>query len=140
MINARIMANNVKKELLLLNFLKYGDISGRKRFQKLMYLGKYKFNIEAPFIFVKYYYGPYSREMQEVLDNLVNFNLIEEKKVKGNNCILYKYSLTRKGKISLNLFSISKNEDLKIKELVRNYKHSPTEVIVREVYEYAGIK
>ena len=36
------MEGKEKKILLLLTFLKYGDIVGRKRFQKLMYLAKHK--------------------------------------------------------------------------------------------------
>ncbi len=132
---------NRKKELLLLTFLKYSDIIGRKRFQKLMYLAKFKFNIEVPFIFIKYFYGPFSREMQEVLDKLVSAGLIKETKIISEFGIVeYRYSLTDKGKAILQIISLDSKEEEKIKHLIEKYKHKPTTEIVDEVYEHAGIK
>jgi len=130
-----------KKTLLLLTFLKYGDIVGRKRFQKLMYLAKHKYNIEVPFIFVKHLYGPYSREMQTVLDNLVTHGLVRETKIIGNEGIVeYKYSLTDRGKFALSIIPFNVNEERKIKKLIEKYKYKSTKDIVKEVYEHAGIE
>ena len=130
-----------KKELLLLTFLKYSNIDGRKRFQKLMYLAKFKFNIEVPFIFIKYFYGPFSKEMQEVLDKLVSVGLIKETKIINEFGIVeYRYSLTDRGKAVLQIISLDSEEENKIKQLIEKYKHKSTPEIVEEVYEHAGIK
>jgi len=113
-----------KKALLLLTFLKYGDIIGRKRFQKLMYLAKHKYDIEVPFVFVRYLYGPYSREMQRVLDNLVTNGLIKEDKIIGNEGIVeYKYSLTNRGKFAISIISFNVKEEEKIKKFIEKYKY-----------------
>ena len=130
-----------KKALLLLTFLKYGDIIGRKRFQKLMYLAKHKYDIEVPFVFVRYLYGPYSREMQRVLDNLVTNGLIKEDKIIGNEGIVeYKYSLTNRGKFAISIISFNVKEEEKIKKFIEKYKYKSTKDIVKEVYEHAGIE
>lgn len=52
-------------------------IKGRKRFQKVVYLLQ---QIGLPYTekFRYYHYGPYSSELQAEIDNLVNYELVDE--------------------------------------------------------------
>lgn len=130
---------NRTKELLVLTFLKYsGKIVGRKRFQKLLFLAKRTGRIKVPFIFTKYLYGPYSRELQNFLGGLVLTDFIREQKVDSGGFIEYSYSLTEKGRMALDLLSLPEKDDRLIKEFAEEQRSRPTFEIVGEAYEIAG--
>ena len=128
-------SNILNKEVTVLYLLSKGPIYGRLRLQKLMFLAKEKFLAPIPFKFVIYHYGPYSLELQRVIDNLVMSGLVREDIVKHEDRILYKYELTEKGKIILKL--LQPNEDVKkgIDETFKWYGKEKTNKILREVYE-----
>lgn len=67
-------------------------IKGRKRFQKVVYLLQ---QIGVPYSekFRYYHYGPYSSELQVEIDNLVNYELVNESYT-GET---YVYEITDKG-------------------------------------------
>jgi uncharacterized protein YwgA len=68
-----------------------GRISGRKKFQKLVYILKHKgFNFKEDYSY--YYYGPYSSVLQMEIDDLVRSELLDESL--NNNT--YEYSITDK--------------------------------------------
>ncbi|MHC1609464.1 MAG: hypothetical protein ACXQS3_04520 [Candidatus Methanofastidiosia archaeon] len=133
------MINTEKKELLILKFLNYAPITGRKRFQKLMYLAKNKYSVNVPFIFTKHFYGPYSREMQEVIDSLELFGYIKERNIHYDQKVVYNYEITEKGKKILELMA-DNSDDAKINSFLEEYKRFSTNSIVEEAYELAGIR
>ena len=124
-----------KKEKIVLTFLKFGPILGRKRFQKMMFLAKMKYMLDIPFIFVKYHYGPYSKDLQETLDRLANFGLILEKSKKIDNFkAVYEYRLTKKGEIIIEIDPLSYEKE--IKNILEVYKAKSTDELVKEAYKY----
>lgn len=83
-------------------------ISGRKKFQKLVYILKHKgFDFKEDYSY--YYYGPYSSTLQMEIDALVHSDLLLE------NCIdniTYEYSVTEKAKEYM-LDDIFSSEDIR---------------------------
>jgi len=83
------MTERYKKILTMLK-LSGGEIWGRKRFQKMVYILKVK---GASFAedFTYHYYGPYSSELQLEIDNLVETGLLQEDEPDaGINCYIYR--------------------------------------------------
>jgi uncharacterized protein YwgA len=125
-------------ESLMLCFISvFGKIDGRKRIQKLVYLLKYKFNQPVPFEFEKHFYGPYSRKVQDMIDNLVALGLLDE-----THQMIYTYSVSEKGKLiaSLTRSNIPQQIMEQILRLKDEYEHTSTSRIVSEVYNIAGIQ
>jgi uncharacterized protein YwgA len=86
--------------LLLLLFNYCGEkILGRKRLQKIVCILKYKYKIPFTFSFRRYFYGPYSSELQYAVDTLRAAGLItEEAETTHEGYIIYNYKLTEEGK------------------------------------------
>ena len=98
------MANMSKRSdlaLLLLLFKNLNNrIAGRKRLQKTVCILKYKYGIEFSFMFRKYFYGPYSYELQNAIDTLRAAGLIAEEGelILPDGYLRYNYELTDEGK------------------------------------------
>ncbi len=91
------------KELVLAVFLglqelNSSDIDGRTKIQKMFFLLKKDFNLSQNFEYRLYTYGPYSEKLQDDLDTLVSFELIENKIERVLEYRKYCYSLTNKGR------------------------------------------
>ena len=74
-----------------------GEIVGRKKLQKMIYIAK---KLNFPF-YEKYnyhFYGPYSEELTLRIEELGNLGFIEEVKEKKGGYYQYRYSLTDQGK------------------------------------------
>jgi len=89
-----------QSELLLLLFFRLRThnqyrIEGRTKTQKIIYLISRDYP-PLDFGFVGYFYGPYSKELQNTLDRLVAFNLLtEDSEFVGN--VRYQNKLTEMG-------------------------------------------
>lgn len=82
-----------------------GEIRGRKKFQKLVYILKHM-NYDFKEDYTYHYYGPYSSTLQMEIDSLVQSDLLKEN-VDGKT---YKYMITDKAE-DITQESIIKNED-----------------------------
>jgi uncharacterized protein len=81
---------------LLALFQRAGEVVGRKKLQKIVYIAKklnFPFNEKYQF----HFYGPYSEEVTCRVEELCNFNFIEEVKEKKGGYFQYRYSLTADG-------------------------------------------
>lgn len=87
-------------ELMVLNAS--GEMQGRTRLQKTMFLLQSKYGIPLNLNFEPYFYGPYSEELAYDIEILKSLGIVSEKIVVKNNCIEYIYTLTAKGKQILN--------------------------------------
>jgi len=67
--------NNIKLLLLVIKYL--GNVKGRTRLQKTLYLLKEYFGFEISYKFMPYYYGPYSGELQNDIDIFANLGLVD---------------------------------------------------------------
>jgi len=133
---SKISDNLSYTESLLINFFSIFDkIVGRKRIQKMLYILKYKFKQPLPFEFEKAYFGPYSRKIQDVIDNLVAMGLIKEVRE-----LSYIYSITEKGKLMASLTKMKVPDSIlcQILKLKDEYEDVSTDKIVDEVYLIAG--
>lgn len=79
-----------------------GEIIGRKKLQKMIYIAK---KIDFPFQerFQFHFYGPYSEELTLRVEELCNMGFLNEVKEKKGGYYQYRYTLTEPGKEFLNL-------------------------------------
>lgn len=93
--------SRLTKLLLEINFCPRQTVNGRVKLQKLTYLLKHMYNVPTDYSFVRYYYGPFSRQLEHDIDILKFFGYISEKtKVisEEQHVVRYDYSLTDKGR------------------------------------------
>jgi uncharacterized protein len=74
-----------------------GEIIGRKKLQKMIYIAK---KIDFPFHdrFQFHFYGPYSEELTTRVEELCNMGFLNEVKEKKGGYYQYRYTLTDSGK------------------------------------------
>lgn len=82
---------------LMYAFLVSGEITGRKKLQKMIYIAK---KVTFPFQerFQFHFYGPYSEELTLRVEELCNMGFIDEVKEKKGGYYQYRYTLTDSGK------------------------------------------
>jgi uncharacterized protein len=82
-----------------------GDIVGRKKLQKMIYIAK---KMNYPF-YEKYnfhFYGPYSEELTLRIEELCNLGFLNEIKEKKGGYYQYRYSLTEAGEQFLSHYQL----------------------------------
>jgi uncharacterized protein len=80
-----------------------GEIVGRKKLQKMIYISKkLAFPFQEKFQF--HFYGPYSEELTLRVEELFNLGFINEVKEKKGGYSQYRYTLTDNGKEFLSLY------------------------------------
>jgi uncharacterized protein len=79
-----------------------GEIIGRKKLQKMIYIAK---KVSLPFHerFQFHFYGPYSEELTLRVEELCNMGFLNEIKEKKGGYFQYRYTLTDTGKEFLSL-------------------------------------
>jgi uncharacterized protein len=79
-----------------------GEIVGRKKLQKMIYIAK---KVDLPFHerFQFHFYGPYSEELTLRVEELCNMGFLNEIKEKKGGYFQYRYTLTDTGKEFLSL-------------------------------------
>jgi uncharacterized protein YwgA len=88
-----------RRQYLLLELIDaLGVIKGRTRMQKLMFLLQKQSDVSRFFEFRPHYYGPYSRELTEMLAALVRAGLVKEDITEKDEMREYAYSVTELGK------------------------------------------
>lgn len=91
------------KLLVLLN--ESGEIIGRKKLQKIVYISKkLKYDFQERFNF--HFYGPYSEELSLQIEELTNLGFISEVKENKGGYNQYKYEINEQGKEYLELYPI----------------------------------
>jgi len=87
----------LEREALLLSMVgKCGEIKGRKKFQKMLYVAKAMgYPVREDFEWANY--GVFSSQLQTEIDSLVNDEKILEVDISGAERPEYRYTLTRKG-------------------------------------------
>ncbi|MGG3561019.1 YwgA family protein [Neobacillus rhizosphaerae] len=79
-----------------------GEITGRKKLQKMIYIAK---KVDFPFQerFQFHFYGPYSEELTTRVEELCNMGFLNEVKEKKGGYFQYRYTLTDAGKEFLSM-------------------------------------
>jgi len=89
--------NNIKLLLLVIKYL--GNVKGRTRLQKILYLLKEQFGFEIAYKFMPYYYGPYASELQNDIDILARLGLVDVTvNFLDDGRFYYEHRLTDQGK------------------------------------------
>ncbi len=79
-----------------------GEIIGRKKLQKMIYIAKkVTFPFQEKFQF--HFYGPYSEELTLRIEELCNMGFLNEVKEKKGGYYQYRYTLTDEGREFLSL-------------------------------------
>ena len=60
-----------QKNFLLEFFTGLGEVEGRTKLQKIIFLGQEEMGLEKIFDFDEYHYGPYSEELTDVLEQMI---------------------------------------------------------------------
>ncbi|GAB7387857.1 YwgA family protein [Bacillaceae bacterium] len=85
---------------LLRFFQLAGEITGRKKLQKMIYIAKkLGFDFEERFQF--HFYGPYSEELTLKVEELHHLGFLEEREEDKGNYMQYRYRLTASGQAYL---------------------------------------
>jgi uncharacterized protein YwgA len=82
-----------------------GEIVGRKKLQKMIYILK-KLNYPFQEKFQFHFYGPYSEELTLKIEELCNLNLMDELKEEKGGYHQYRYTLTEQGERFLSHYEI----------------------------------
>ncbi|MEW9500899.1 YwgA family protein [Jeotgalibacillus marinus] len=85
---------------LMQAFFASGDIVGRKKLQKMIYIAK---KLSFPFHekYQFHFFGPYSEELTLRVEELCNMGFLTEQKEKKSGYIQYRYGVTDEGKAFL---------------------------------------
>jgi len=73
--------------------------TGKTRLQKMVLIAQLDKEIAYPFTFkyIRYHYGPYSFDLQDLLNRLQYFGLLEERKVISGGYVGSQFRLTKEG-------------------------------------------
>lgn len=120
-----------KKRDLILWILKHvGTIEGRTRFQKMVFLGQQELGLPKTFQFSKSYYGPYSIDLADIIEELILHGDIVEEVQDTGFYIKYSYAL-RDEKEKIKDFKVDKKEF----KLLKGLATAPLKSILAYVYQ-----
>ena len=124
--------NEKQRETILFAFKSINEIHGKTFIQKLFYL----FNMEIfggseLFEYFPYNYGPFSKELNQSVNELIDGGFLEERKM-GN---YFLYAITEKGKKSAcNHKHLNSNEIKNIKMMCKHVKSFTPKKLLEYVY------
>lgn len=116
----------------------HGRIEGRTRLQKIVFLLMVEEEINFSFDFIPYYYGPYSDDLSEYVEDLISYGFLVEKRTRlSNDVYRYDYELTESGKDLLNkIQETTVPGDMKqISKYIASIKNTPTTELVAKAKE-----
>lgn len=123
-----------------------GEVTGRKKLQKMIYIAKkLGFPFQEKFEF--HFYGPYSEELSLRVEELCNFGFLDETKEDRGGYSQYKYRITAEGSEFLEEYDIevpnlkecltNMNEQsarfLELVSTVLYFEHDPREEVEEKI-------
>ena len=128
--------------LLLLYAEEGKHISGRTRFQKMIFLAQHEKNdVLNWYNFFPHDFGPYSSDLQNDLDFLALEGLLKEKQTNYGDKIVYQYKLTKRGEdfVKKALYSPKHSKSLintlkALTNIKNKYQNSPLDKLINDVY------
>ncbi|SDH89546.1 hypothetical protein SAMN05192534_11445 [Alteribacillus persepolensis] len=112
-----------------------GEIVGRKKLQKIVYIGK-KMNLPLQEKYTFHIYGPYSEELTLRIEELCSLGLVTEIKEEKAGYYQYRYTLTENGESFLEKFPMTwpKEQALGIIQLLNEYSSKFLELVSTMLY------
>lgn len=125
--------------LYLINKASY-YFRGKTRLQKMIMLAKEEEKYPFSFEFVRYHYGPFSFDLQNIVSDLVRFGFIEEQNYMTAIGPESQYRLTKNGYAFLEYLNskIEQKEKNKLDELWKRYKFLDTRALIARAKEVFG--
>lgn len=80
-----------------------GEVVGRKKLQKIVYIAK-KLNFPFQEKYQFHFYGPYSEELTLRMEELCSFGFIKETREKKGGYFQYRYEMTSEGEQFLEMY------------------------------------
>jgi len=119
-----------------------GEIRGRTRFQKLVFLTKEKVkeknDSELDIAFTCLHYGPFSRDLMESLKTQSKEGTVDEQLEENSYGLTYVYKLTDSGleliENAIGLKLIPKDVQHMAKAVAKNFGEMPLEELIARVY------
>lgn len=123
--------NEKQKDAILLVFDCMEEIHGKTFIQKLFYILRRQVSGLAIFEYFPYNYGPFSKELNQSINQLINEGYIQERKV-GD---YFLYQITSKGKKEAkNQKNIEDKEHKPLLQLCKHVKHYSPRQLLEYVY------
>ena len=124
---------------------KLGEVRGRKKFQKLVFLSKLEKWDVFPFRFIIYFNGPYSHELRDVIDDLIINGYLSERPESYRinpydyeDRLIYIYTLRKKGLSMLEKYPVKDREVLDV--VLKRYGNKNGEELEKITLEILGVK
>jgi uncharacterized protein YwgA len=141
-LTARKPSQERTKWILALLYTMGGKIRGRLRFQKLMFLLKHEHEINLPYGFIPYMYGPYSTDISEDLAALAGEGLLEvrgegpePREIIGNRITVI-YVLTARGETEAGgVYEKLPDEAKKALSSLKRFNKMGVRELIRYVYD-----
>jgi len=135
------MTHAIDTILLLQMMNTHGEILGRKRLQKIVFLLKNEHKAPFSFTFRPYFYGPYSAQLSKHIDALIKHRLISERRAPvGSMIYRYDYIITEKGKeyLTTNIASLNSAVKSILNDNTIEMKDEPTHFLVSKSKSLMG--
>ena len=139
---------NIRRDVVPLLLLeRMGEILGKTRFQKLMYLLQSKSDeLKSRDVLFRYdlhYYGPFSADLEATLNEFAQHNLVAiNVSVTSEGHPLYIYRLTGAGRRVLNeaksLRLVTHDIEKDVDKVMKYYGHKPLRDLIAEAYAEYG--
>ena len=111
----QIMSSQYNKNIIL-NIIEQYPGLGKTAVMKILYMLQQVKNINLNYDFTIYTYGPYSAEVVEDIDDLIEDSLIDSCAYEYNNYVGYNLNLTTMGKTKLS--KLATKDEAKIKDVL----------------------
>jgi len=123
--------------IMFLGFSPQKKVEGKTRLQKLIYILNSRYNLFDNLNFFRYYYGPFSIELEDVIDRLKQLGYINEEIIHFKANPFY-YQINR----SLTELGLKKFEDLKSKyeKNAKKLKEMILSTLKTDKYDYYTIE
>jgi hypothetical protein len=125
-----------QRDLVLWILKNAGVIKGRVRFQKMVFLGQKELGLPKKFKFTKYYYGPYSWELTETIEDLILQGDITEHVQQYDDYTLYIYRLSDQGKETAETKQVSIDKKRSTVEDTGDALHALAGVPLKKILNY----
>ncbi|MEW6069759.1 MAG: hypothetical protein AB1485_04005 [Candidatus Thermoplasmatota archaeon] len=134
--------------LFLLHAMNKKPIYGRTRMQKLIFLAEMESKLKL-YKFVPFEYGPFSFDLSDDIQYLIDWDYISEKPERFKGKIRYKYELTEEGEKKVKEFLDDEKLSRafrkpyeRIEKIKQTYYCDPLPELLKKIYdkypEYAG--
>jgi len=132
------MATNLEYKTALIVLKEFGKIYGKTFLQKFFFLLQHEQIPDLKFNYIKYLYGPYSEDLNNLTKEFIKLNLMNESiGLTRSANFLHVYSLTKDGELEAEKIKILIDEKLliKIESFCSKFKELTPSQILKYVYE-----